>query len=206
MDFRRTTPSLAVVPFLVAAATCLAVPTGGTHAPGSALSERTQEGKATVAPAARAHQDTKGDQRPDSEARRPAQEPPLVAQEGRNQARDEADSQGATSEDPVVQQLIENLSDKDWQTRAQAAQKLGKMGRRSAAVDAVPELEKALTGDIEARRGYGFVHEVHDNALYALKQLAPDRVRPALLTAAKSRNGDVKRWAVDQLTKTGDEK
>jgi HEAT repeat protein len=96
--------------------------------------------------------------------------------------------------------LIANLGDKDWRTREQAARRLGKMGPRSAAVNAVPELEKVMAGNGEAQ-GYGFVHEVHDSALAALKQLAPDRVRPTLLTAAKSRNGDVKRWAIEQLTK-----
>ena len=187
MNVGRDTASLAAVPFLVIATTCLPATTGGTHAPGSALSGQVQERKPTTSQTAPAPQGAKADQRSE-------QESPLVAQ-------------AAASDDPVVRQLIENLSDKDWRTRTKAAEGLGKMGRRSAAVDAVPEFERLLTGDLQAALGdKGFAHEEHDAALTALKQLAPERVRPALLSAAKSRNGDVKRWAIDQLTKPGDEK
>jgi HEAT repeat protein/Mg-chelatase subunit ChlD len=103
-----------------------------------------------------------------------------------------------------VQALIQQLEDEDADVRHAAAESLAKTGARASG--AVPALMKRLADD---RWGSGR-NPVHtdnasgntskDEALKALKQLAPDKVEDALVQATKSSNPKTRLWASGQLS------
>jgi HEAT repeat protein len=98
-----------------------------------------------------------------------------------------------------VQSLINQLTSKNPETRRQAAVALGQLG--DAAQEAVPALVRRV-GDNQASRKAQVVAYVDASrlaALAALQKIAPDRVREALEGASRSRNVQVRAWAVRVL-------
>jgi HEAT repeat protein len=115
----------------------------------------------------------------------------------------------AGQKDPAaVDALGRALQDSDPRVRRAAADGLGKLADKSA----IPALERRVADDlwsaIPAKQSSytrqdafddikGLGSKVH--ALDALAKLAPDRVGPALVAAAKSKTLEVRRWAVDEM-------
>jgi HEAT repeat protein len=98
-----------------------------------------------------------------------------------------------------VQSLINQLTNRNPETRRQAAVTLGQLGDEAKA--AVPALVRRV-GDNQASRKAQVVAYVDASrlaALAALQKIAPDRVREALDGAARSRIIQVRAWAVRTL-------
>jgi HEAT repeat protein len=90
----------------------------------------------------------------------------------------------------VVSKLIKKLTDKDPETRANAAEGLGDLG--SDAVDAVPALIKSLRDDDE---------KVVINASIALSQIGPPAV-PFLITELGAEDKEIRRrcvWVLERI-------
>jgi hypothetical protein len=105
----------------------------------------------------------------------------------------------------IIQALIDNLNDKDGQVRKKAAEALQKQGSKSG----VPALKKRVSDDVWYISGYSNVPDDPENggktaALNALKALAPDEVKDALVAATRSKSLEVKSWALNLLA--GDKK
>jgi hypothetical protein len=102
------------------------------------------------------------------------------------------------TDDPFVQVLIEHLKDEDANVRAQAGYVLQKMGNRPAARAAIPALTRLI---LENHDGDWVDYRSNKSAaLGALQVLAPEKVKPMLLQAARSKHAGVKQWATAKLT------
>jgi HEAT repeat protein len=98
-----------------------------------------------------------------------------------------------------VQSLVKQLTSRNPETRRQAAVALGQLG--DGAQEAVLALIRRV-GDNQASRKAqvaAYVDASRLAALAALHKIAPDRVREALEGAARSRNAQVRAWAVRTL-------
>jgi hypothetical protein len=112
---------------------------------------------------------------------------------------------------PHVKVLIEQLYDDNAQVRRNAANGLKKLG----ATAAVPTLVKLIEsdwwdgGDIASEGPHFMVLGDGPSKgvmLAALRALAPDKVRAALMVAAKSKNANVRVWATGELGNEKDKK
>jgi HEAT repeat protein len=120
---------------------------------------------------------------------------------------------GGFKEEGVVDALIPLLDDKDGTLRRLAAETLGKLGDKSA----VPGLMKRVADDVwvpvppgpflpAGPPTWDPVGAGKGAALDALRKLDKDKVEEALLQAAKSKNPNVRQWALDQLGMPKDKK
>jgi HEAT repeat protein len=107
--------------------------------------------------------------------------------------------------DKVVEALTPALKSKFPQQRVWAAAELGKL-REKAAVPALMDriadnvwIPKPPFKTAGRMQGYDPVGGGKEAALTALKEIAPERVKEALQKASKSKNKDVRKWAVDLL-------
>ena len=111
----------------------------------------------------------------------------------------------------VVEALTRALGDGAGHVRRAAAQSLGQLGDPAA----VPALIRRVADDVWFGLPFSNYIPVDDTpyddiaegagqgskpaALAALKKLAPEKVEQALLDASKSKNPEVRRWALDRL-------
>jgi HEAT repeat protein len=106
---------------------------------------------------------------------------------------------------PAVKALIDQLSDEEANVRHAAAESLGKLGSR--AKPAAPALMQRLADDLWGSKANpvnldnSSGNTSKDAALKALKQIAPDKVEPALIEAMRAKNSKTKAWAAAQLGK-----
>src|SRR5262249_39352045 len=111
------------------------------------------------------------------------------------------DARAETKGSTAVEALIAGLTDENANVRHQAAIALGKMG--AAAKTAIPALVQRVaddvwsTGGVQADNSSG--NSSQDASVWALQQLAPDKVEDALIAATKSKNKTVKQWAAMRL-------
>jgi HEAT repeat protein len=113
-------------------------------------------------------------------------------------------SEDGEAPDPIVQALVEGLSDADGGVRRQSAE--GLLKRRAKA--AAPALMKRVADNvwIEKKRfaGTNNASDPVDGgkaaALQALRELAPDKVIDALRDAQKSKNAHVRAWATQEIS------
>jgi HEAT repeat protein len=97
------------------------------------------------------------------------------------------------------QSVFNQLTNRNAETRRQAAVALGQLG--DEAQEAVPALVRRV-GDNQASRKAQVVAYVDASrlaALATLQKIAPDRIRDALEGASRSRNFQVRAWAVRTL-------
>jgi hypothetical protein len=113
---------------------------------------------------------------------------------------------------PAVQALVQTLGDKDARVRREAARTLRKLGDKSA----VPALMQRIADDSWGQIHGPFVTMANDTpyedvasgsnqgskyaALEALRELGPERVPEALQQATKSKNAEVRAWALRAMT------
>ena len=120
---------------------------------------------------------------------------------------------GSKANAAVVRALVAALDDNDGSVRVRAQMSLGMLG--PVAKGAAPALAKRIAEErFKAWWSSGFGHPQGDNyypndqsyfydkdsALEALKKLAPEGVGQALVDATKSKNANVRRWALDRLS------
>jgi Mg-chelatase subunit ChlD len=124
-------------------------------------------------------------------------------------AEDAAPDERPTTSSPelAVQVLVERLTDKDLAVRRAAALSLKQIGDKAAA----PALMKRVADDVWTYfNQFTGDHSVETSsklaALDALKALAPERVKTALVSAMKSRNPEVRTWAARQMGQLADTK
>jgi HEAT repeat protein len=105
---------------------------------------------------------------------------------------------------PVVQALVDGLSDKDGKVRRDSADALRARKEKAA----VPALVQRVADDVWKNGPFDPDPAAGGKtaALNALKELAPDRVQEALLKAIQSKNPAVKAWATTELGRAKEEK